>query len=185
MQNTNSMPPASIIKMLEPDSRLSLRNEEEGDGEFLEALYATTRADELARVRWPEEDVRRFIGQQFHAQRTHYREHYPGAEFLVVEQEGEAVGRLYLHQTRYEVRLMDILLLPEWRGRGLGTRLLGAVLRQASTARLPVTLHVEPFNPARLWYERLGFETVEQRGVYLFMRLDAQRLQEAGEQLRT
>lgn len=180
MKNTNGK---TFMLELEPDSRLTLRSEEEGDSEFLEALYGTTRADELARVHWSEEDIRRFISQQFHAQRVHYREHYPGAEFLLVEHDGESVGRLYVHQTRSELRLMDILLLPEWRGRGLGTRLLGEILQRASRDGLPVTLHVEPFNPARFWYERLGFETVEQRGVYLFMRLEGQRTRQAAEQL--
>jgi GNAT superfamily N-acetyltransferase len=125
------------MKILEPVSRLSLRNESKHDDAFLEALYSTTRTDELKQVQWSDQEKRRFVSQQFHAQRTHYREHYPDAEFLVVEHDGEAVGRLYVHQARSELRLMDILLLPEWRGRGLGTRLLAAVLRRAAAAVVP------------------------------------------------
>jgi GNAT superfamily N-acetyltransferase len=172
-----------VAAALAADSALTVRPEIDGDIPFLEALYGTTRADEMARVQWSEAEIRQFVGQQFRAQRTHYREHYPGAEFLVVEQEQQPIGRLYLHQTRSELRLMDILLLPQWRGQGLGRRLLAAVLGQAAAARLPVTLHVESFNPAMQWYLRLGFEQLEERGVYWFMQLSADRLAEARRRL--
>jgi len=33
-----------------------------------------------------------------------------------------------------------------------------------------VTIHVEQFNPALGWYQRLGFVPVEDRGVYVLMR---------------
>ncbi|QOC22937.1 GNAT family N-acetyltransferase [Wenzhouxiangella sp. AB-CW3] len=164
------------VNALTDSATLKLRPESDADETFLEALYGTTRADEMALVQWPEAQVRQFVGQQFRAQRAHYRRHYPGAAFLVVEKDGQPIGRLYLHTTGRELRLMDILLLPEWRGHGLGRQLLAAVVRMAMDASLPVTLHVEPFNPARRWYQRLGFELLDERGVYWFMRLPAERL---------
>ena len=84
---------------------------------------------------------------------------------------GEPVGRLYLCLGREELRLMDIALLDGWRQQGLGRALLSAVIELAEARSLDLTLHVEPGNPARLWYQRLGFQQVEQRGVYCFMRL--------------
>jgi ribosomal protein S18 acetylase RimI-like enzyme len=65
---------------------------------------------------------------------------------------------------------MDICILPAWRGRGTGTSVLKDVLAQASLAGLPVTVHVERFNPALAWYQRLGFRLAEDRGVYLFLK---------------
>lgn len=154
---------------------LGLRPERDADVEFLQALYAFTRAEELARVDWSQEQAEQFIAHQFHAQRAHYREHYPGAAFLVVQIDGKPAGRLYLHETGSELRLMDIILHPDRRGQGLGRELLHAVVERALAMRLPVTLHVEPFNPARRWYERIGFELLEVRGVYWFMRLPAEK----------
>lgn len=154
---------------------LGLRSEREADAAFMQALYGSARADEMAQVNWPREQAERFIAQQFYAQRAHYRKHYPGAAFLVVEFDAEPVGRLYLYETGSELRLMDIILRPERRGRGLGRELLLAVVERALAQRLEVTLHVEPFNPARDWYERLGFERVEVRGVYWFMRLPVEK----------
>lgn len=157
---------------------LRLREEDELDLPLLRALYASTRADELARSGWPEAQQQAFVDQQFTAQRLQYRQHYTGAAFLVVERDGASIGRIYLHWGRDELRLMEITLLPEYRRQGIARVLLAQLIEWTQARRLAITLHVEPFNPAHAWYARLGFTTVEQRGVYHFMRrepIDAAR----------
>lgn len=152
---------------------LGFRFESDDDVDVLRDLYASTRADELARVDWPEPLKQAFVHQQFSAQREQYRQHYPGAGFLIVQREGAVIGRLYVHRTSREVRLMEVTLQPAWRGKGLGSALMARLIEWADERGLPVTLHVEPFNPAHRLYQRLGFNTVEIRGVYHFMRREA------------
>ncbi len=123
----------------------------------------------MAPVPWPEEAKRAFLTDQFRLQRTHYRTHYEGAQFLVIEAKERPVGRLYLHATPDEVRVMDIALVPEHRGRGTGGALLREILAQAREDGKRVTCHVEFNNPAQRLYNRLGFRTAEERGVYLFL----------------
>lgn len=63
-------------------------------------------------------------------------------------------------------------ILPMWRGRGIGTRLLEALLAQARQAGLiTLSLSVEPDNQARRLYERAGFLTVNDAGGALTMLL--------------
>lgn len=147
----------------------ALRLEEESDRSFVDALYASTRADELAQVAWPAEAVDGFLRQQSDLQRAHYRQRYTGALFLIVEAAEGPIGRLYLHETPGEVRVMDIALLPASRGHGIGTALIAAVLDYARQAGARVTLHVEPTNPAQHLYARHGFRLIERRGVYDFL----------------
>jgi predicted GNAT family acetyltransferase len=64
---------------------------------------------------------------------------------------------------------MDIALVPEHRGTGVATRLLGELLDEGAEDGKKVSVHVELQNPARRLYERLGFVPVEERGAYLFM----------------
>ena len=64
---------------------------------------------------------------------------------------------------------MDIALLPEYRGAGIGTWIMRNLLDEAPGAQKPVTLHVEPYNRAVRLYQRLGFHVVERRGINLFM----------------
>ena len=118
---------------------------------------------------WSDEQRQSFLGQQFDAQDRFYREQYPGARFAVIEHEGRPVGRLYVDHWASEIRLMDIALLPEGRGRGWGSALLGAVQREAAAAGKVLTIHVERFNPALRLYDRLGFRLKEDKGVYLLL----------------
>ncbi len=150
-------------------SGVTLREEGDDDLTFLQSLYASTRADELAPVPWPEIQKRAFLDHQFALQREQYRQHYVGAEWLVIEREGAAIGRLYLKRSSAEVRLMDIALLPAWRAAGLGTHLTRVLLDWADGLSLPVTLHVEPFNPAYRLYRRFGFEYQRSTGIYHFL----------------
>ena len=60
-------------------------------------------------------------------------------------------------------------LLPEQRGRGVGTALLTAVFAESVPAGRSVSIHVELFNPARRLYERLGFRELSRNGVYALM----------------
>ena len=64
---------------------------------------------------------------------------------------------------------MDITIGAGHRNRGIGTAVVTSLLHFADALALPVTLHVEPFNPALRLYERFGFVTRETRGLYLFM----------------
>lgn len=148
---------------------ISLRPVDDSDAETLFRIYASTRREEMALLCWSEAQRDEFLRQQFHAQDIHYRAHYPGARLLMIEQDQRPVGRLYTMRGEREIRIVDIALLPQCRGHGIGAALLADILAEADAAGLPVTLHVERSNPVRRFYERIGFIPVEDRGIYLFM----------------
>ena len=138
--------------------------------ELLLRLYATTRADEMAMVTdWTDEQKEAFVRMQFQAQHAWYQEHYGDAQFDVVLIDGVPAGRLYVHRRAKEIRLVDISLMPELRGRGIGGALLRELMAEAEAAGKPLTIHVEKFNPAMRLYLRLGFKPIEDRGPYDLM----------------
>jgi ribosomal protein S18 acetylase RimI-like enzyme len=149
---------------------LQFRPMRETDLPFLARLYASTRRDELAAVPWSEAQKSAFLDAQFQAQHAHYQQHYPGADWLVIERGGEAIGRLYVVHWQREHRIIDIALLPEHRRQGLGAALMRDLLDEAAAAGKPVSIHVEKNNPAMGLYRRLGFVTVEDKGVYDLLR---------------
>lgn len=148
---------------------ISLRPITPEDDSFLAGLYASTRADELAVTGWSHEEKAVFCRRQFDAQTAHYVENYPGASLQVIERAGEPIGRLYVARWEREIRIMDVALLPEHRGSGIGSKLLGELQEEARAAGKSLTIHVERFNPALRLYERLGFTMREDKGVYLLM----------------
>jgi len=163
-----------MVRAYEGDSRrlpdsISFRPVCDADLPFLSTLYASTREDEMQMVDWPESQKTAFLDMQFDAQHRYYCEQFSAADFLVVERDGAAIGRIYLDRRQAELRLIDIALLPEARNQGLGNALLADLLEEAESTSMPVRIHVEQFNPAMRLYLRLGFEPIEDQGVYQLM----------------
>lgn len=152
---------------------LRLRPATPADRPFLVTVYGSTRADELAPVPWSDEQKHAFVEMQFAAQDAHYRAHYSGASFDVIELDGEPVGRLYVHRRERELRVMDVALVPAARGLGVGTRLLTDLLAEGARLGKAVTIHVEQHNRARELYLRLGFTPVELHGIYELLEVPA------------
>ncbi|MCC6536128.1 MAG: GNAT family N-acetyltransferase [Bryobacterales bacterium] len=154
---------------MKPPAAPQLRPETADDEAFLLHLYGTTRAWELAQVPWDEAQKAAFVQSQFELQRTHYRRYYAGASFDIVVAGGERAGRLYVLRQPHDIRIIDLAVLPEWRGQGLGSALLSALAGEGRQSRRPVSLHVETHNPARRLYERHGFVLQDEKGPYVLL----------------
>jgi ribosomal protein S18 acetylase RimI-like enzyme len=148
---------------------IHLRRQGAEDEPFLDRLFISTRWEELQVVPWPDDGKLAFLIQQRRFQAGHYATHYADAAFDVVEVAGLPAGRLYLLRTRGDFRVVDISLLPEFRGQGIGEALLRAVGAEARAAGARVSVHVEVVNRARRLYERIGFIQVADKGPYLLM----------------
>lgn len=139
------------------------------DTAFLTEVYTSTRMEELAVTDWTASQKASFCQSQFEAQDAHYRQHYLTAVYHIIEAGEVPVGRLYVDRWKQEIRIMDIALLPAHRGKGIGTRLLENLQREAADSGRKLSIHVERLNPALRLYERLGFRMSEDKGVYLLM----------------
>lgn len=148
---------------------ITLRPQAPTDDAFLFELYASTREEETAALCWNNEQKQEFLRSQFELQAAHYWRHYKGASFDIVEVNGQAAGKLYVHRGEEDWRVMDIALLPQYRSQGTGASLLRSLLTEAEGAGVSVTIHVEEHNRARRLYERLGFRAKEQQGMYLLL----------------
>ncbi len=151
------------------EQHISYRTITEDDAEFLYAVYASTRQEELAQTGWSEEQKEQFLRMQFRAQHQHYQQHYADASFEIILLDGQPIGRLYLRRSNDEHRIVDIALLSEYRGRGIGKSIMNSILDGAQREGKPVRIHVERNNPALGLYHQLGFVQIEDKGVYLFM----------------
>ena len=93
----------------------------------------------------------------------------PGGFILkMADQSGKIAGVVVVNKTGMtgyipENILVYIAVHNDFRGQGIGKQLMKAAIRHAKG---DIALHVEPDNPARFLYEKLGFENK-----YLEMRL--------------
>lgn len=164
---------ASLVSLSEVwrERGVSVRPSQEADEDFHRALFFSVRAPEFMVAGWPEAVLRDFLAGQSQLQRRHYANVYSGALTQIVTHDGTPIGRLILYATPGDIRVVDISLLPDWRGGGLGSALLEAVETQAVAARVSVSLSVDLHNPARRLYLRRGFVPVSDDGMAQEMRL--------------
>ncbi len=148
---------------------IELRQAEEKDDSFIETVYRSTREDELKLTQWTEQQKWAFIKMQSMAQLAEYKTKFPGAAFQVIIYKKQDVGRFYTWENEYEIRLIDITLLPQFRGKGIGTSLLQGLIKKSNKVQKKISLHVEPGNPALLLYRRLGFIYIKNNGRHYYM----------------
>lgn len=152
---------------------VALREIQESDMPVLCDIYGSTRTEELDKgTDWNEEQKRFFIEHQFNAQHDYYQKNYSDAKFYIIEMNKITIGRLYIdfYFEKKGVRIIDITLLPDWRKKNIGTRVLKEILKKATLNKIAVSIHVESFNPAMNLYTRLGFRKIsETNGVYHLM----------------
>jgi ribosomal protein S18 acetylase RimI-like enzyme len=146
-----------------------LREEAAEDETFLRRLFFANREAEFAPLGLAPAQLFAMLNMQFTAQRSQYRLLYTDCAWRIVEQKGEPIGRLYVARDAAGLHIIDIALLPEFHGQGIGGALLDGVLAQARSEALPVHLTVRHENPARLLYARKGFVETGLNGVDVAM----------------
>jgi ribosomal protein S18 acetylase RimI-like enzyme len=141
--------------MLPPS--LLLRPALETDAAFVQALYASTR-DDLLQLPLPPAQLAQLVAMQQHVHEAGRRTAYPHAEVMILEHAGVAAGRAVLDTLGGDWRLVELALLPDMRGRGLGAALLAALQERARACGATIGLAVLRTNaPALRLYERAGF----------------------------
>ena len=149
---------------------ISLRPIDPKDRQTLLAIYGGTRTDELALTSWTDDQKAAFVLMQFDAQERHYLQHYPESQCQMIVHHGEAVGRLWVDRRADSLHVLDISVLANARGLGIGTQCFATLMQEASARAVPLTIYVELQNRARGLYERLGFEAAgPPQGIYQYM----------------
>ncbi len=157
-----------MISMPEPEPDIKLRPATAADQDFLMAVFGSTREHELAAL-GDSPLIESFISMQFKAQQQSYHEAHAEAEDSIVLLDQNPIGRILVKRSGEAIRLVNIALLTEFRGRGIGSILLRRLLEEGAAAGKPVVLSVNKLNPAIRLYGRFGFFKVAEDGLYVQM----------------
>jgi GNAT superfamily N-acetyltransferase len=148
---------------------LSFRPVTDADKEFLLKLYQSSRGDDLRELGWDEDRVSEFLSLQHEAQQLFYQTDYQQAVDEVVLIGGQPAGRLIVERREYEIRCIEIALLPAHRGAGVGTNLISRLQDEARQINKPLRLQIIRFNRAVTLLERLGFARTSETGTHFQM----------------
>jgi len=151
--------------------QVTLRAATSADDPFLYQLFEATHGQQFALL--PLEPAQReaLVRMQFDGQRSGYAAQHPAAQDFIILSDGAPAGRAWLDDSSPRaLHVLDIGLVPEHRGRGVGGLVLRRVMEQAAGADKAVTLNVARMNVRAIeFYRRLGFELTGGDEVYLAM----------------
>jgi ribosomal protein S18 acetylase RimI-like enzyme len=157
----------ALLTIMKPQLRPALPE----DRDFLFQLYASTREQELRVFGWPAAQQEAFLRMQFNAQQQWYAATYSNAENQIIENGHQPIGRMIVQREHDTWRLLDISLLPEHRGQGIGGELVRALIKDCWAAGAVLQLQVLNTNPAQRLYTRLGFIKTGEDQIYTQMEL--------------
>ena len=129
------------------------------DSAFMLELYASTSKDVLDDLGWTIGSQRTFVIMQAQTEEWNRARLYPGMDRLTICVDEMPVGRLLVCMRNNMLHLVDLSLLPRFRGNGIGTQLMTEILEEARNARVPVKVKVRKDSGAIRFVERLGFGT--------------------------
>ena len=142
---------------------IALRPVRDEDVDFLRAVYACTRDEEVSRAGLDPTQRKAFTDMQFAAQSADYRRRYPTGSHDIVLLGEKPIGRLYVGRSDAEIRILDMTILPDHRSAGLGSYLVGQLLDEARESNRRIRIYLDNDSPAVRLFERLGFVRIERQ----------------------
>jgi len=143
---------------------IALRPATAADSEFCYQLHKAAMGEYVAAVwGWDEPDQRDYHARAFN----------PG-RWQIITAGGADIGMLDVERRPGEICLARIEIDPRWHGQGIGTRLISALIDEATGRGQELVLEVLAVNEqARALYRRLGLTEVARSGdgIKITMRL--------------
>lgn len=159
-----------VIDIPSPLGKLRLRPERDGDEDFRFDLFCNSRPPEWQMAGFDPNLLRHLMRHQFQAQTVSYRAQFPSARFDIIELDRAPIGRIVVDRTGGFIHIIDQAVVPELRGRGIGTSIMASLMDEAAQGGIPVRLKVASDNdPSMRLYLRLGFTVIDRTEMYLEM----------------
>ena len=115
-------------------------------------------------------DDREFLLSVYAASREAEFEKYPLGTHDILLVDGVPCGRLYVDRGESEIAILDIIVLPEFQRRGIGTTVVEGL--KAEAGKRSVRVYIEKFNPSQKLFSELGFkpETTDADAIHILFR---------------
>lgn len=139
-------------------SEIVVRQAAAADEKFLREVYFSTRVDEVSAFGWDPAQQAAFLDMQFRVRQQAYKIQYPDADYSIIVFGGNDAGSLIVDRSDNSICLTDVAVLPQFRGNGIATYLIGQLQSEAAASSRSLLLQVDKTNvAARRLYEKLNF----------------------------
>ncbi|WP_074409841.1 MULTISPECIES: GNAT family N-acetyltransferase [Aquimarina] len=144
--------------------KLELIKAQESDKDFLFKLRKVTMVEHL-------EEMGIFLSDEEHLSRIDFQ--YDNA--YVILKSNQRAGVLKYIETEHAIEILQIQVLPEYQGHGIGKYVIKDIIETAKASNKDMVLKVLKENPARYLYERMGFKTVDEDKYEFHMQLTSNK----------
>lgn len=147
-------------------TEFKLRTADDGDEIFLRGLFNDVKSAEFGNAGIPGPQLALLLDMQYRARNESYAREHPDMLCRIISSGDQRVGSIFTRTDAEALHLIDISILANMRGQGIGT----AVMEYLKTEANRITLNVFTGNSdARRLYERLGFGVLGGDSMYLEM----------------
>ncbi len=150
-----------MLSFRDEQMEISRRHATPDDESLARRLHESGYRDVVVRQfgKWDKEQQERFFVAKW------FPEKY---EILLCEQ--AASGYLWVEDTADSVAIMEIVILPEFQNRGIGSRVLKEEMVRARSCNVPVMLRVLKESRAVAFYSRLGLQEYDRTETHILMK---------------
>lgn len=93
------------------------------------------------------------------------------ADSLIIMLKDRQIGLIKLSKQIDKLHIRQLQILPNYQNKGIGGRVMQAVINKAKVLNLPITLNVLLNNPAKKFYLQHGFKVIAENDIEFQMRL--------------
>src|SRR5438105_455568 len=123
---------------------VSRRPETPADEQFLRQLIIDSVKRELGAGAWPQPIRDHLFAMEYSARRQSVRTIFPVGTSEIILLNGNPAGWVYVADLPQEMRIVEILVSAEYRGKGVGSSVIGEIMARAGAAGKAVCLSVNP-----------------------------------------
>lgn len=136
-------------KNMENKLELNRRPAQEEDTEFARQAHHHAYHDVV---------VRQFGNWDEKAQDDFFNSAWKGSKHEIIYTNGKPCGYFSMDESDDSITLHELVLLPEFQGQGIGSKILNEVIEIAKAKNIPARLQVLKENKAAELYRKLGFK---------------------------
>lgn len=103
-------------------------------------------------------------------QKKYFDENFNPNLIKIIIIDDKYAGILKVTEKVDELHIDEIQLLPEFQGKGIGTKIINDIKSNAEGSNIATKLQVLKTNRARNLYERLGFKIINETETHYIMR---------------
>lgn len=144
---------------------LNKRPSNEHDAEFARQAHHQAYHDVV---------VKQFGNWDEQVQDKFFQSAWSGSSHEIISFNGQDCGYFSMEETDNSIELHELVLLPKFQGKGIGTKILNEVIEKAKAAKLPVHLQVLKENKAADLYRRMGFKENGETDTHFQMELSSE-----------